>query len=408
MATSYEWPANLIKDVYAASYDKSLPSDVETLPEDIEETVEFVLSEFTGKENIFIRDKYIRNKSTEEIAQERGVSKVTVLEGLSRTLGHLSHKSYRMYLIDGKKAVEDRRLQRENEISQAYTPRCCRYLVRGVKNTTEGGSANISTLGLSENLNKILINNGIASLNELSQVNIERILSSTNLTYDMLLELQEARKKIAGTCGDVKIKTNWPQNLVSAIFDEEYSGTVTDVLHENIKLMLSELTDLERAAIEDRYLSKYAFEEVARRFGVSRNTIMAVTTRAIERLRQSEHLECLRNDYKIEAKSSESKRDEDIESIGSGNAYSLARFELAYGSSSIDHLDLSVRSYNCLRRAGICTVDEVCKRLSGDAKSIRNLGMPSLKEILIKLEYQGLRPYPAIKTYDGEYVGSIY
>ena len=57
---------------------------------------------------------------------------------------------------------------------------------------------------------------------------------------------------------------------------------------------------------------------------------------------------------------------------------------------SIDELELSVRSYNCLKRAGINTVEELTNKTSEDMMKVRNLGRKSLEEVLSKLKELGL------------------
>ena len=57
---------------------------------------------------------------------------------------------------------------------------------------------------------------------------------------------------------------------------------------------------------------------------------------------------------------------------------------------TIDELDLTVRSYNCLKRAGINTVGELTEKSEEDMIKVRNLGRKSLKEIKEKLETLGL------------------
>jgi len=57
---------------------------------------------------------------------------------------------------------------------------------------------------------------------------------------------------------------------------------------------------------------------------------------------------------------------------------------------SIDELDLSVRSYNCLKRANINTIGELIKHSTEDLMKVRNLGKKSLEEIVSKLEQMGL------------------
>lgn len=62
---------------------------------------------------------------------------------------------------------------------------------------------------------------------------------------------------------------------------------------------------------------------------------------------------------------------------------------------SIDELELSVRSYNCLKRAGINTVEELTNRTPEDMMKVRNLGRKSLDEVLAKLKELGLQLNPS-------------
>ena len=62
---------------------------------------------------------------------------------------------------------------------------------------------------------------------------------------------------------------------------------------------------------------------------------------------------------------------------------------------SIDELELSVRSYNCLKRAGINTVEELCNKTPEDMMKVRNLGRKSLEEVLAKLKELGLSLNPS-------------
>ena len=57
---------------------------------------------------------------------------------------------------------------------------------------------------------------------------------------------------------------------------------------------------------------------------------------------------------------------------------------------NIDELELSVRSYNCLKRAGINTVEELTNKTADDMMKVRNLGRKSLEEVLTKLKELGL------------------
>ena len=61
---------------------------------------------------------------------------------------------------------------------------------------------------------------------------------------------------------------------------------------------------------------------------------------------------------------------------------------------SIEELDLSVRSYNCLKRAGINTVEDLANKTEEDMMKVRNLGKKSLEEVLHKITDLGLTLQP--------------
>jgi DNA-directed RNA polymerase subunit alpha len=56
----------------------------------------------------------------------------------------------------------------------------------------------------------------------------------------------------------------------------------------------------------------------------------------------------------------------------------------------IEEMELSVRSYNCLKRAGISTVGELCAKTQDEMMKVRNLGRKSLDEVVEKLSEMGL------------------
>ncbi len=56
---------------------------------------------------------------------------------------------------------------------------------------------------------------------------------------------------------------------------------------------------------------------------------------------------------------------------------------------TIEELDLSVRSFNCLKRAGINTVEDLIGKSEDDMMKVRNLGRKSLDEVVAKLQSLG-------------------
>lgn len=61
-----------------------------------------------------------------------------------------------------------------------------------------------------------------------------------------------------------------------------------------------------------------------------------------------------------------------------------------YLEKSIDDLDLSVRSFNCLKRAGINTVEDLINKSEEDMMKVRNLGRKSMDEVIARLNDLGL------------------
>ena len=57
---------------------------------------------------------------------------------------------------------------------------------------------------------------------------------------------------------------------------------------------------------------------------------------------------------------------------------------------TIEELDLSVRSFNCLKRASINTVEDLINKTQEDMMKVRNLGHKSLEEVVNKLDAMGL------------------
>jgi DNA-directed RNA polymerase subunit alpha len=62
---------------------------------------------------------------------------------------------------------------------------------------------------------------------------------------------------------------------------------------------------------------------------------------------------------------------------------------------TIEELDLSVRSYNCLKRAGINTVHDLTEKTQEEMMKVRNLGSKSLEEVLNKIDSLGLSLAPS-------------
>jgi len=78
---------------------------------------------------------------------------------------------------------------------------------------------------------------------------------------------------------------------------------------------------------------------------------------------------------------------ESVEIMSEGES----KTEVTLSDMQIEDLELTFRSYNCLKRAGIGTVKELCDKTQDEMMKVRNLGRKSLDEILQKLNDMGLQ-----------------
>ncbi len=83
----------------------------------------------------------------------------------------------------------------------------------------------------------------------------------------------------------------------------------------------------------------------------------------------------------------------DLNEIADATGLMVSKIEdpnLKVLETSIDDLDLSVRAYNCLKRAGILTLHDLVDKSENEMQKIRNLGKKSLKEVIDKVKNMGL------------------
>lgn len=79
-----------------------------------------------------------------------------------------------------------------------------------------------------------------------------------------------------------------------------------------------------------------------------------------------------------------------FENVGLTGEDAKVEAEAPIDNVSIEELDLSVRSYNCLKRASIATLSDLTQKTEAEMMKVRNLGKKSLKEVKDKLAERGL------------------
>lgn len=222
---------------------------------------------------------------------------------------------------------------------------------------------------------------------------------------------------------------DWPENLLDAIgFD--YILPLPEDTEQTIEYILKTLAEREQKVIIMRYKDGLTIEETGKNFGVTRERIRQVEAKALRKLRhptrgrifqtgvekylclldagknisvvkeylasEREKLRQMQEAVMEEIARLKSDRDA-IRRVfdGGDNKKDLETAkEYAKGSgswaTSIDNLELSVRSYNCLKHAGLKTVGDLAGKTYEEMCKVRNLGRKSLEEIEAKVKPYGI------------------
>lgn len=185
---------------------------------------------------------------------------------------------------------------------------------------------------------------------------------------------------------------------------------------------LDTLTDRERRILLRRYQDCATYERIGEECSVGRERIRQIESRAIRKLRHPARRELyepvtreeyhqLRQDYwelvaryervKEEALEEAMRNMYDAEGQIAAAKREFAAQEMA---TPIEELELSVRSYNCLLRAGVKTVSNLASMPLDKLERVRNLGKKSLEETLGRLKAFGITPrYEDGSTYEDKH-----
>lgn len=172
------------------------------------------------------------------------------------------------------------------------------------------------------------------------------------------------------------------------------------------------LTPREQKVLELRYVENKTLEEAAKELDVTRERIRQIENKTVYKLNLPKYREkVFSNDYDYEIIKLREEKELLISDIRKEisilkpflewvNAFPQdliqAKKKINYQAvllRPISDLDLSVRSYNCLKRAGIDTIEDLLQKDGYDLQKIRNMGRKSLKEIYNKVHEKGFDFY---------------
>lgn len=213
----------------------------------------------------------------------------------------------------------------------------------------------------------------------------------------------------------------YPYNLAAAVLIMGYNSTfkpqselelqqcierVQGVYLPALTESLESLTDREKNVIERRFRDGWTLEQTGKEFGVTAERIREIEARAIRKLRHPRHakhwmfdtagkaeeamkerdalkLECINLRAKLIRLYDERGMAKEKEWVNKARRFDLPE------DATVDDLELSVRSYNCLKRVGINMASEMAGWTMEDFSKVRNLGRKSVIEIITKLKERG-------------------
>ena len=194
----------------------------------------------------------------------------------------------------------------------------------------------------------------------------------------------------------------YPLNLAKAIFDSEEEAR--KVYIQGISEVLATLTEREQWVLTSRFQRKLTLEQCGKEYGITRERIRQIEAKAIRKLRhptranmlksvpltelQAERAEyCkLQNEYEWLKKAFESLTAQKAEP---GVIVPIVE-KAALLETPLEAIGLSVRSYNCLRRARKDTLGDIVEMYEHELAQVRNLGRKSYEEVTAKLKEYGL------------------
>lgn len=229
--------------------------------------------------------------------------------------------------------------------------------------------------------------------------------------YISLHEVESPSTILHKTPAGKYVEAPWPYNLTDSVFCEPVEMILTEDHIAGIEKAISTLTEKEQTVIHKRFEEGLSLDEVGEIFGLSRERIRQIEAKAVRKLRHPSRMQYIK--YGKEGKKLDDdlrRREKEIiererklavkEEQLTDALNTLSLIKDAYAAveepeapetnlcdkMKIGSLELTVRSYNCLKRANINTIGDLARCAeSGGLNHIRNLGRISVKEILTKL-----------------------
>lgn len=184
---------------------------------------------------------------------------------------------------------------------------------------------------------------------------------------------------------DLEVPNYWPFKVMNATFGDKFAYLQANI--PGICEALNSLSDREKEIIILRFRDDLTLEKIGNHFGINRERVRQIIAKALRKLRHPTRSKLMIAVSKADYADIEKSLGYAEASINKLQADEPTRHVLEL---PIESLNLSVRAYNCLARAGFNYVADLSVRTMSDLMKVRNLGRKSLEEILQKLEDIGI------------------
>lgn len=251
------------------------------------------------------------------------------------------------------------------------------------------------------------------SMNIIEKAVIEKKLSGKKLS-ECNLKADPENKAVKNIISEQSPIAVFPYNLVdalngvpsghgidrdSAVLTEFYNGITVPFSKDQIDglhIAIDSLTEREQKIIKEKYVERKTLDNIAHEFNITRERVRQIEAKALRKLKHPSRFRLIRDGYKSCQIPKSMKDPEELAGRSGITGQDVGKEIKLYHnaeSTPIENLDLSVRSYNCLRRSGFKTVKDLVdfiKEAGVKWTRIRNFGEKSVVEVTVKLKEIGI------------------
>ena len=163
-----------------------------------------------------------------------------------------------------------------------------------------------------------------------------------------------------------------------------------EVYIKGVAEVLEELSEREQMIMWSRYAEKKTLCEVAKELNVTRERIRQIEAKALRKLGHPRNRSCVMaisvKQHQDEIREKDLQVEKELRQHSAEEMKKNGALSKGIAEIPIEELDLSVRPYNCLRRAGISTIEQLQQMTKEKLLRVRNLGLKSTEEIQSKLK----------------------